>query len=72
MGIMEYFKITAKELRNKELGEIQAATKDVRKLLAQTRLDIYTAAAVNTDKTKKLKKSLARLLTVATEKRSKA
>ncbi len=66
---MDYLKITAEELRSKEFNELQLAMREVRKTLAQTRLDIYTAAAVNTGKTKKLKKSLARLLTVAGEKK---
>ena len=65
---MDYFKLTAEELRNKDIKELHVAVQEVRKTLAQTRLDVYTAAAVNTDRTKKLKKSLARLLTVAGEK----
>ena len=65
---MDYFKLTAKELHQKNLKELHVATHEVRKVLAETRLDVYTAAAVNTGRTKKLKKSLARLLTVAHEK----
>jgi ribosomal protein L29 len=65
---MDYFKLTADELRSKDLGELQTASYEVRKSLAQIRMDIYTAPAVNTGKVKKLKKSLARILTVAQEK----
>ena len=65
---MDYFKLKADELRSKDLGELQVAAHEVRKSLALIRMDIYTAAAVNTGKVKKLKKSLARILTVAQEK----
>lgn len=65
---MDYFKLTAEELRSKDVGELRATTQEVRKSLAQVRMDIYTASAVNTGKVKKLKKSLARLLTVSNEK----
>ena len=65
---MDYFKLTAEELRSKEVGELRSASHEVRKSLAQVRMDVYTASAVNTGKVKKLKKALARILTVSHEK----
>ena len=70
---MEYLKITANELRSKDNAELQLAAREVRKQLAETRLDIYTAPAVSVTKAKKLRKTLARVLTVHAEKaRAKA
>ena len=70
---MEYLKVTAEELRSKDKAELQGAQSEVRKKLAEIRMDIYTAPAVNVSKTKKLRKSLARILTVENEKaRAKA
>jgi ribosomal protein L29 len=70
---MDYFKITADELRSKDKGELQSAAGEVRKKLAEIRMDVYTAPAVNVSKVKKLRKTLARLLTVQNEKaRAKA
>ena len=68
---MDYFKVTATELRSKEVGELTGAVKEIQKLLASIRMDVYTAPAVGVGKTKKLKKSLARILTVANEKSRK-
>jgi ribosomal protein L29 len=65
---MDYFKLTADELRSKDKGELQTAATEVRKKLAEIRMDIYTAPAVNVSKVKKLRKTLARLLTVQNEK----
>lgn len=65
---MDYLKVTASELRSKEVGELTGAVKEIQKQLASIRMDVYTAPAVGVGKTKKLKKSLARILTVANEK----
>lgn len=64
---MDYLKLTAKELKNAEKEDLVAAEKDIRKQLAELRMDIYTASAANLAKKKKLKRSLARLLTVRNE-----
>ena len=68
---MDYLKVTAKELRSKENGELTGAVKEIQKQLASIRMDVYTAPAVGVGKSKKLKKTLARILTVANEKASK-
>ncbi len=65
---MDYLKVTAKELRSKESAELTSGVKEIQKQLASIRMDVYTAPAVGVGKTKKLKKSLARILTVANEK----
>ncbi|MCX6131724.1 MAG: 50S ribosomal protein L29 [Proteobacteria bacterium] len=65
---MEYLKITAEELRPKDKAELQLAAGEVRKKLAELRMDIYTAAAVKVSKAKKLRRGLARILTVENEK----
>lgn len=65
---MDYFKVTAKELRSKEVSELTGSVKEIQKQLASIRMDVYTAPSVAVGKTKKLKKTLARILTVANEK----
>ncbi len=69
---MDYFKITADELRSKDLGELRTAVGEIQKQLASVRMDVYTAPAVGVGKIKKLKKTLARVLTVTTEKSRKS
>ncbi len=64
---MDYFKLTAEELRSKDKGELRTTAQDIRKSLANIRMDIYSASAVNASKVKKLKKALARVLTVSGE-----
>ncbi len=65
---MDYLAITADELRAKDKNELVAASKEVQKKLAETRMDSYTAPAVKVTKVKKLRKTLARILTVQGEK----
>ena len=70
---MDYFKLTAKELRSKEQGELRQTARELQKQIASTRMDVYTAPAVSVGKIKRLKRSLARTLSVANEKsRAKA
>ena len=70
---MDYFKVTATELRSKEVGELTGAVKEIQKQLASIRMDVYTAPAVGVGKIKKLKRALAKVLTVTNEKnRAKA
>ncbi len=64
---MDYLKLSAKELKNSEAEDLKVAEGDIRKQLAELRMDIYTASAANLAKKKKLKKSLARILTVKNE-----
>lgn len=64
----DYFKLSAEELRTKDAAELRTTAQEIRKSLAHTRMDIYSASAVNAGKVKKLKKALARVLTVTSEK----
>lgn len=69
---MDYLNVTTEELRGIDTKELLAAEKDVRKQLAELRMDIYTAPTVNSGKARKLKKTLARVLTVRHEKKQVA
>jgi ribosomal protein L29 len=68
---MDYLKVTAKELRSTSDADLKGAVKEIQKQLATIRMDVYTAPAVGVGKSKKLKKTLARILTVANEKSRK-
>ncbi|MES2746367.1 MAG: 50S ribosomal protein L29 [Bdellovibrionota bacterium] len=68
---MDYLKVTAKELRSTGDADLKGAVKEIQKQLATIRMDVYTAPAVGVGKSKKLKKTLARILTVANEKSRK-
>ena len=61
---MDYLKVTTEELRGVEASDLKAAEREVRKQLADLRMDVYTASAVNSGKSSRLKKTLARILTV--------
>lgn len=61
---MDYLSIKTDELRGVEANELKSAEREVRKQLAELRMDVYTASAVNSGKSRRLKKTLARILTV--------
>lgn len=61
---MDYLKVTTEELRGVEASDLKVAEREVRKQLADLRMDVYTASAVNSGKSSRLKKTLARILTV--------
>lgn len=61
---MDYLKVKTEALRGIEAGELKAAEREVRKQLAELRMDVYTASAVNSGKARRLRKTLARILTV--------
>ena len=60
--------IKAGELRNKEPAEIKEIREDLRRQIAELRINVLTASAKETNKLRLLKRSLARVLTVTTEK----
>ena len=72
MVIMDVLKVSTEELRGVELKELRTAEDDVRKQLAELKMDIYSAAGTNVGKVRKLRKTLARIKTVQTEKSSTA
>ncbi|MFW7378069.1 MAG: 50S ribosomal protein L29 [Oligoflexus sp.] len=61
---MDYLSIKSDELRGVDANELKSAEREVRKQLAELRMDVYTASAVNSGKSRRLKKTLARILTV--------
>lgn len=63
----DFLKITAAELRGEEAAQLVGYEKDIRKQLAELRMDVYTASAVSSGKVKSLKRSLARVLLVKQE-----
>ena len=65
---MDILKTTTEDLRGKDTAELRTAEQDVRKQLAEIRMDIYTAAGTNVGNVRKLRKTLARIKTVQTEK----
>jgi ribosomal protein L29 len=64
---METHKLNAEEIRNWDAARRKEAADDIRRELVKMRMDIYTAKAQQSGKIRGLKKSLARLLTVAQE-----
>jgi ribosomal protein L29 len=64
---MDYLNIKTGELRSLDAAGLRTAENDIRKEMANLRMDIYSASALSSGKNKKLKKSLARVLTVKSE-----
>jgi ribosomal protein L29 len=69
---MDYLNVTTDEIRGVEAKDLTASEKEVRKQLAELRMDVYSASALNSGKARKLKRTLARILTVKREKQSQA
>ena len=65
---MDVLKVTTEELRGAEAKDLRTAEEDVRKQLAEMKMDIYSAAATNVGSVRKLRKTLARIKTVQAEK----
>lgn len=61
---MDYLNIKTGELRGLDLSGLKNAENDIKKEMANLRMDIYSASALSSGKSKKLRKSLARVLTV--------
>ena len=64
---MDYLNIKTGELRSLDAAGLRTAENYIRKEMANLRMDIYSASALSSGKNKKLKKSLARVLTVKSE-----
>lgn len=67
MGVKEIQKMAMDDIRKLERANLKEVADDVRRELAQIRMDVYTAAATNVGKIRGLKKTLARVMTVASE-----
>lgn len=65
---MDVLKSTTQELRAIDAKELRTAEQDLRKQLVELRMDVYTSAATNVGTIRKLRKTLARIKTVQTEK----
>lgn len=65
---MDVLKVTTEELRSAEGKDLKGTEQNVRKQLAELRMDIYSAAATNVGTVRKLRKTLARIKTVQSEK----
>ena len=61
---MELKNLKAAEIRSYEKPRLREIEQEVRRELADIRMDIYTAKSQHTGKIRGLKKTLARLLTV--------
>lgn len=66
---MELHKLKAEEIKGFDAAKLRETEAQIRRELLNVRMDIYTAKAAHGAKIKGLKKSLARLLTVATANR---
>jgi large subunit ribosomal protein L29 len=64
--------MTAKEIRELSLDEIQTKLRETREQLLQLRLRKQTGQVEKTHELRTLRKDIARLETVATDKRAKA
>ena len=64
--------MTAKEMRELSLDEIQNKLRETREQLLQLRLRKQTGQVEKTHELRSLRKDIARLETVATDKRAKA
>lgn len=62
---MELHKLKADDVRGFDAAKLRETEKDIRKALVDIRMDIYSPRTQHAAKLRGLKKSLARLLTVA-------
>ena len=65
-------KLNANDLRAADGSQLKETEQELRKALAEKRMDVYTAAATNVGEIRSLKRSLARLKTVQNENARKA
>jgi len=68
---MDHTKIGMVDIRSFESPRLKEVEREVRRELANVRMDIYTAPTAHTGNIRKLKKALARVMTVQTEKNRK-
>ena len=65
---MDYLNVKASELASSEEKDLRVAELEIRKQIAELKLDVYNPA-VNSGKVRKLRKTLARIKTVLTAKK---
>ena len=66
---MDYLNVKASELASNEEKDLRVAELEVRKQIAELKLDVYGAPGANSGKVRKLRKTLARIKTVLTAKK---
>ncbi len=66
---MDYLNVKASELASSEEKDLRVAELEVRKQIAELKLDVYDTPATNSGKVRKLRKTLARIKTVLTAKK---
>lgn len=69
---MELHKLKSDEIRGWDEAQLRETEHELRREMVGHRMNIYTAKSQQASKIRGLKKSLARLLTVRTEKTAKA
>ena len=69
---MDLHKLSTDEVRGWEPARLQEVEGEIRLELAKLRMDIYTAQAQHSGQIRGLKKSLARVLTIANDKKRAA
>lgn len=67
--MMDYLNVKASELASSEEKDLRVAELEVRKQIAELKLDVYDTPAANSGKVRKLRKTLARIKTVLTAKK---
>jgi ribosomal protein L29 len=65
---MDFNKLNTKEIRAMDAKKLGDAAKTIRKELVGLRMDVYNAGPQSKGKSRNLRKTLARLLTVGAEK----
>lgn len=64
---MELHKLTVNEVRGWDESRLKDAVNEVKKSLAELKMDVYSAKSANSGKIRGYKKALARIKTVQTE-----
>jgi ribosomal protein L29 len=67
--MMDYLNVKASELASSEEKDLRSAELEVRKQIAELKLDVYDTPMANSGKVRKLRKTLARIKTVLTAKK---
>lgn len=69
---MDLHKLTVEDVRSWDASRLKEAVSDVKKTLATIKMDVYTAKSANAGKIRGLRKALARIKTVQTERGKKS
>jgi len=65
---MDFIKLSSSDIRAMDAAKLQDNTRSLRKELVTMRMDVYNAGPKVNAKARNMRKTLARLLTVANEK----